>query len=572
MAYTKYSLTPADNNAAPPNGAPEGMLPSAVNDTMRDMMSQIRDVGDGIRGGTYTMTAPVITGGSVNGAAIGGTTRAAGSFTTITGTNDASISGLTVGKGLASIATNTALGASALAATTTGNFNTALGYRAGFNDTTGYYNTLLGADVGNSLTTGFQNTAVGANNFGSGGATNTTGNSNSAFGYASMYSLTSGSSNTAFGQSSLYSNTTGANNTAVGLQALQANTTASANTAVGFQSGYSNTTGAQNIFLGAYAGYSNTTASANTFIGGDSTGYYNTTGASNTAVGHQSFTDNTTGANNTALGKDALQKNTTASYMTAVGSQAGFTHTGGEWFSSFVGFQAGYASTGASNTFFGAGAGAAITTGAKNSIIGRYNGNQGGLDIRTASNYLVLSDGDGNPLISTSQGRSVALEGAVPQTGEGITFPATQSASSNANTLDDYEEGTWTPVIDSDTVGSGRVTTINSANYTKIGNTVFVQCYISLATLGTGGANALVLTGFPFVAIGSSYYSSLSVSYALNFNANLSSIGCYVAVNSTKAYFNGASVPSVSPLDNLGFSTYAKAGMQIILSGCYQTT
>ena len=67
MAYTKYSLTPADNNAAPPNGAPEGMLPSAVNDTMRDMMAQIRDVGDGIRGGTYTMTAPVITGGSISG-------------------------------------------------------------------------------------------------------------------------------------------------------------------------------------------------------------------------------------------------------------------------------------------------------------------------------------------------------------------------------------------------------------------------------------------------------------------------------------------------------------------------
>jgi hypothetical protein len=74
MAYTKYSLTPADNNAAPPNGAPEGMLPSAVNDTMRDMMAQIRDCGDGIRGGTYTMTAPVITGGT-----IGGVTFAAGS-------------------------------------------------------------------------------------------------------------------------------------------------------------------------------------------------------------------------------------------------------------------------------------------------------------------------------------------------------------------------------------------------------------------------------------------------------------------------------------------------------------
>jgi hypothetical protein len=43
------------------------MLPSAVNDTMRDMMSQIRDCGDGIRDGTYTMTAAKITGGTITG-------------------------------------------------------------------------------------------------------------------------------------------------------------------------------------------------------------------------------------------------------------------------------------------------------------------------------------------------------------------------------------------------------------------------------------------------------------------------------------------------------------------------
>jgi len=67
MAYTKYSLTPANNTAAPPDGAPEGMLPSAVNDTMRDMMAQIRDCGDGIRDGTYTMTAAKITGGTITG-------------------------------------------------------------------------------------------------------------------------------------------------------------------------------------------------------------------------------------------------------------------------------------------------------------------------------------------------------------------------------------------------------------------------------------------------------------------------------------------------------------------------
>jgi hypothetical protein len=120
MAYTKYSLTPADNNAAPPNGAPEGMLPSGVNDTMRDMMAQIRDVGDGIRGGTYTMTAPVITGGSVTGStinnsAIGGTTAAAGKFTTLEATGVTTVQAGTV---------------SAPAITTTGDTNTGIFFPA----------------------------------------------------------------------------------------------------------------------------------------------------------------------------------------------------------------------------------------------------------------------------------------------------------------------------------------------------------------------------------------------------------------------------------------------------------
>ena len=38
-----------------------------------------------------------------------------------------------------------------------------------------------------------------------------------------------------------------------------------------------------------------------------------------------------------------------------------------------------------------------MTTGTKNTILGSYSGNSGGLDIRTSNNYIVLSDGDGNP-------------------------------------------------------------------------------------------------------------------------------------------------------------------------------
>jgi hypothetical protein len=60
------------------------MLPSAVNDTMRDMMAQIRDCGDGIRDGTYTMTAPKITGGTITGVTFTSIVVTGGSITGIT--------------------------------------------------------------------------------------------------------------------------------------------------------------------------------------------------------------------------------------------------------------------------------------------------------------------------------------------------------------------------------------------------------------------------------------------------------------------------------------------------------
>lgn len=57
MAFTKYSSTPADNDAAPPNGMPEGMAPSAVNDAGRDMMAEIRLLGDLARGPLHLLTS-----------------------------------------------------------------------------------------------------------------------------------------------------------------------------------------------------------------------------------------------------------------------------------------------------------------------------------------------------------------------------------------------------------------------------------------------------------------------------------------------------------------------------------
>ena len=82
--------------------------------------------------------------------------------------------------------------------------------------------------------------------------------------------------------------------------------------------------------------------------------------------------------------------------------------------------------------------------------------------------------------------------------GGGITFPSTQVASSNVNTLDDYEEGTWTPVVyGSTTSGTGTYTT-QTGVYIKIGSFVFVQIYINLS--GHTGNGNMDISGLPFTA------------------------------------------------------------------------
>ena len=90
---------------------------------------------------------------------------------------------------------------------------------------------------------------------------------------------------------------------------------------------------------------------------------------------------------------------------------------------------------------------------------------------------------------------TIGVGNATPSTsGAGITFPATASASTDANTLDDYEEGTYTPVI---TSASGSITSYSaSGSYTKVGNIVFCTVYISITDNGTGSNQLLVTAPF----------------------------------------------------------------------------
>ena len=118
--------------------------------------------------------------------------------------------------------------------------------------------------------------------------------------------------------------------------------------------------------------------------------------ATNTTIGNDALIANTTALSNTAIGVNTLNKTTTGSNNTAVGSGVLLTNVSGAY-NTGVGASSLISATGSYNTAIGRNAGGEISSGAKNTIIGNYSGNGGGLDIRTASNYVVLSDGDGNP-------------------------------------------------------------------------------------------------------------------------------------------------------------------------------
>lgn len=109
-----------------------------------------------------------------------------------------------------------------------------------------------------------------------------------------------------------------------------------------------------------------------------------------------------------------------------------------------------------------------------------------------------------------------------------IKFPATPTLSSDPNTLDDYEEGTWNPIYIPQTGGFGSVTFVNDATYQKIGKKVYIQGYLytSNLTIGTAAGN-LYLSGLPFSWNTGQLYSGPMVTFVsvLNWASEPPSMG-----------------------------------------------
>jgi hypothetical protein len=136
----------------------------------------------------------------------------------------------------------------------------------------------------------------------------------------------------------------------------------------------------------------------------------------------------------------------------------------------------------------------------------------------------------GGTTAATVNAFGIGIGSATPSSGTGITFPATQSASTNANTLDDYEEGTWTPTLSFAISQVGNFTySTQTGFYTVIGNTAVI--YFTIACTAIPSAGGILKMSSPFATALTTTKGFVSSVGGLTFSSrNLGAGGTQVAI------------------------------------------
>ncbi len=533
-----------------------------------------------------------LTAGSINNTPIGSTTASTGAFTTLTSTSDATINGVRVGRGNGNVSTNTAVGTSAINAAATGASNTAVGTTALRDVTSGISNTALGASALIQSTTGDYNTALGSNAM----FANTSGGSSVAIGFQSLYFNTTGTFNNALGRAALNANTTGANNIGIGSSALQAITTTSNNTAVGHSAGSLITTGAKNTLLGCYTGNQGgldirTLSNYVVLSDGDGNPRIVVNNVGNVGIGTVSPT-----ANLHVVGTEILETNgnTGSLSFNAFGNFVGQIRT--PYSGSAYNILAFNVISGGSTIFSNnnvehvrinsSGSVGIGTTTPQAKLDVNGNARFGSFDINSSESKAIWITGSnfgfgtfyGTALqLLTSNTERMRITGA-GDVGIGVVTPATKldvsgairtstgilfgTDTAAANTLNDYEEGTWTPTFAFSGASVDATYYAQTGTYTKIGNTVVAEGRIYINTKGSSTGN-FELRGFPFVA---NDYSavSLSVNSGMNYTGM---IFAFMNISEARVSFTQMTEAGVS--SNI---TQANINTPVIVFTCTYTT
>lgn len=128
---------------------------------------------------------------------------------------------------------------------------------------------------------------------------------------------------------------------------------------------------------------------------------------------------------------------------------------------------------------------------------------------------------------------------------QGLMFPGTQVPSADANTLDDYEEGTWSPIIGGSSGQSGQSYTYSLGRYVKIGRQVITGGYVQLSAAGTISGAYATLGGLPFtVGALSNDYSTPQIGYFFGWSGqSFYQIGGYIVPDTNMSYLSFVSSP-----------------------------
>ena len=173
---------------------------------------------------------------------------------------------------------------------------------------------------------------------------------------------------------------------------------------------------------------------------------------------------------------------------------------------------------------------------------------------------------------SIANGAVVAADIASGQTLSlnGVTFPATQVPSGDANTLDDYEEGTFTPQIW--VVSTQQTLCRADGAYKKIGQLVMVQIAVILSG-SISGSGSVELRNLPFTAGSYGPSSQARGVFPIGYtNASIMPAGIVSESNTTIAsIFTNSSAGSAGVMASQLQGSSVTSNWNFHASGCYRT-
>jgi hypothetical protein len=322
--------------------------------------------------GTGTLTVNPATAGTINNMAIGGTTPAAGAFTTLSATTAIGVASGGTGQTTAAAAITALTGTQTSGQYLRSNGTNAVLAAIQAGDVPTLNQNTSGTAAGLSATLAVTSGGTGQTSYTDGQLLigNSTGNT------LTKATLTAGTNVTitnAAGAITIAASGGGASAaTPTALGTVYGKMDTSTLTFLGYQAGALNT-GTRGTFVGTYAGYGNTSGVANIGVGYNSMGgnVSTLTGSYNIGIGESALQNNTSASNNVAIGREALSAITTTGNSTAVGTNAGKANTTGQV--DAFGFGALQSNTlGAYNQAFG-GNGQGYTAALQNNTSGQSN-------------------------------------------------------------------------------------------------------------------------------------------------------------------------------------------------------